>query len=95
MGVFESLGSLGRHVVLVVLGEHFGGAKDALLVELALGHDALAFGKEVGEDALVLDEMCIRDRSASEVSSMKWLPAPRLPSWLCQVMDTMRSRSSG
>ena len=38
-----------------MLGEHFGGAEDALLVELALGHDALAFGEEVGEDALVLD----------------------------------------
>ncbi len=51
--IADGLGGFRRHVVLVVLGQHFGGHEGAGLVQFALGDGALAFLEEVGKDALV------------------------------------------
>ena len=48
----QRLGGFGRHVVLVVLGEHLAGDEHVAL-QLALGDDALALLEEVGKDAFV------------------------------------------
>jgi hypothetical protein len=53
--IADGLGGFRRHVVLVVLGEHLGGGKDAVLAELALRDDALSLAEEVRQDALVGD----------------------------------------
>ena len=49
--LLQRLGGLGRHVVLVVLGEHLARAEDAVGAELALRDHALALLEEVGKDA--------------------------------------------
>jgi hypothetical protein len=51
--VADGLGGFRRHVVLVVLGQHFAGGEAAVIAELALGDDAFAFLEQVGQDALV------------------------------------------
>src|SRR5690242_13623823 len=51
----QGVGGFGRHVVLVVLGEHLAGDEDVAL-EPALRDDALALLEEVGKDAFVADE---------------------------------------
>src|SRR5262249_29705371 len=52
-GVLQRLGGLGRHVVLVVLGQHLARDEDAVLADLALGHHAFALLEQVGQDAVV------------------------------------------
>ena len=47
----SAFGGLGRHVVLVVLGQHLAGAEDAVGLELALRHHTFAFLEQVGKDA--------------------------------------------
>ena len=56
----DRVGGLRRHVVLVVLGEHFGRVEHAVGSELALRDDAFALLEQVGKDAGVDD----RDRAA-------------------------------
>jgi len=51
---------LGRHVVLVVLGQHFAGGEEAVVAELALGDDAFPFAEEIGQDARVGDRNLLR-----------------------------------
>src|SRR5699024_7872087 len=51
--LLERLGDLGRHVVLVVLGEHAVGTENPTRFEFALGHHALALAEEVREDAAI------------------------------------------
>ncbi len=51
-GLLERFGGLGRHVVFIVLGQHFAGDEHAVL-QLALGHHAFALLEQVGQDALV------------------------------------------
>jgi hypothetical protein len=51
----DRVGGLGRHVVLVVLGQHFLRAEDAVAFELALRDHAFAFLEQVGQDAAVFD----------------------------------------
>jgi hypothetical protein len=43
-------GKFRRHVIFVVLGQHFLGDEFAALVQLAIGDDALAFTKQVRQD---------------------------------------------
>src|SRR5690606_24427167 len=50
--LLDGVRGLGRHVVLVVLGEHLGGLEHASF-ELALHHRALALLEQVGQRALV------------------------------------------
>jgi hypothetical protein len=50
----QRLGGFGRHVVLVVLGEHLAREEDAVL-QLPLRDHALAFLEQVGKDAFVAD----------------------------------------
>jgi hypothetical protein len=45
--VADCLGGFGRHVVLVVFGEHFAGGEDVVVAESALCDDAFAFAEEV------------------------------------------------
>ena len=58
--LLDRVGGFGRHVVLVVLGQHFGGVEHAVGAELALRDHAFAFLEQVGQDAGVGD----RDRLA-------------------------------
>lgn len=51
--LLQGVRRFGRHVVLVVLGQHFIGLQHALRIELAQGDDALAFAEQVGQDAVV------------------------------------------
>src|SRR5690606_38223082 len=63
-GALEGVGRFGRHVVLVVLGEHLGRGKAAVVVEPSLRDDAAAFLEEVGQDAGVADQdgvVAVRD----------------------------------
>ena len=50
-GLLQRVGDLGRHVVLVVLGEHLGRAKPPSAAERALRDHALAFAEQVGQHA--------------------------------------------
>jgi len=52
---------LGRHVVLVVLGEHFLGDEHAPVVELAARDDALPFAEQVGQHAGVAHAHGVRE----------------------------------
>ena len=54
------VGRFGRHVVLVVLGEHLARDEHAVGPELALRHDALALAEEVGQDAAIDDRHALR-----------------------------------
>ena len=49
---------LGRHVVLIVLGQHFLCAKHTVCADLSLRNDAFAFLEQVREDT------CIQHRQA-------------------------------
>ncbi|SSI74805.1 Uncharacterised protein [Acinetobacter baumannii] len=53
--VLERLGDFRRHVVLVVLGQHFIGHQHAVAAQLAEGDDALPLAEQVGKDAMVGD----------------------------------------
>ena len=55
MGTIERVLCLGRHVVLVVLRQHFGCAKRPIWTELALRDDAFAFAEQVGKQSGVDD----------------------------------------
>src|SRR5690606_1964009 len=55
-GALEGFGGLGRHVVLVVLGENLGRGEAAVVREPALRDDPAAFLEEVGQDAGVAHE---------------------------------------
>src|SRR6516225_10580986 len=57
--LLQRVGGLGRHVVLVVLGEHFARHEDVAF-EPALRDDTLALLEEVGKDAFVADEDRLR-----------------------------------
>jgi len=48
VGLVHGVRRLGRHVVLVVLGEHLAGLEDAVGADLPLRDDAFAFLEEVG-----------------------------------------------
>ncbi len=49
----QRLGDFGRHVVLVVLGQHLARGEDAVGAERALGDHALAFAEQVGQQAAI------------------------------------------
>ena len=51
---------LGRHVVLVMLGEHFLGHEHAVRAHLAARNDALSFAEQVRQHARVADALLVR-----------------------------------
>jgi len=53
-------GRLGRHVVLVVLGQHFVGDEHPVGVQATLGDGALPFGEQIGKDAGVAHGHVVR-----------------------------------
>src|SRR5207249_2181314 len=53
LGALHRIRGLGRHVVLVVLGEDFAGAEHAVGAELSLRDHALAFAEQVRQLAAV------------------------------------------
>src|SRR5581483_9066387 len=54
-GLFQCVGDLGRHVFLVVLGEHAGGGEDSVVAEPAFGDYPLPLAEQVGQDAGIGD----------------------------------------
>src|SRR3989338_3580642 len=51
LAFLQCVGGLGRHIVLVVLGQHFFGVHHAIGLDLALRNHALAFLEQVRQDA--------------------------------------------
>ena len=80
---FERLGGFGRHVVLVVLGQHLARDEHAVGAELALRDHALAFLEQVGKDAGVDDRDRLRgvghDEAHRRVPSRFTLPSSTRP----------------
>ena len=68
MRIFERFGGLRRHVVFVMLSEHFTRDKHTGFVEFALRNNALLFGKEVGQNALIFDINRLRRIGDTEVN---------------------------
>src|SRR5271166_2340555 len=53
--LLQRLDDLTRHVVLVVLGEHRRGGKNAVGAQLSLGDDTLPFAEQIGQQAFIED----------------------------------------
>ena len=54
-GLLQSLGDLGGHIILVVLGQDLVRPEHAVGPEAPLSHDSLSFPEEVGQDAHIGD----------------------------------------
>jgi hypothetical protein len=50
LGLIHRMLGFRWHVILIVFGQNFGGSEQALVIELALGHHAFTFAKQVRQD---------------------------------------------
>ena len=52
-GLFQCLGNLGRHVILVMFGQHLPGNENPFGVERAFGHNTLPFAEQIGQQVTI------------------------------------------
>ena len=52
---FQRISDFGRHIILIMLGEHFRGDKNTAVSKLALGNDALPLFKQVRQYSRVFN----------------------------------------
>ena len=65
--LLQRVGDLGRHIVLVVLGEDLAGREHAVLAEHALCDDPLPLTEQIRQNALVADRHLVRPIGQAEL----------------------------